>query len=132
MKLQRKIFQASMALSHFTSNNWYFINTNFLNLLKCIPEKDREAFDFSFQNVDPEHYLNEAILGGHQYLLHTDIATLPAAVRRYKKYVNLYVKCINYRFYSSRKTKKIQLEKSDMRNNTNNGVRYVDCGELCT
>lgn len=85
MKLQRKIYQASMALSHFTSNNWYFINDNFLNLLKYIPEKDREAFDFSFHDIEPAKYLNNAILGGHQYLLHTDMRTLPAAVKRYKK-----------------------------------------------
>lgn len=85
MKLQRKIFQAALALSHFTAKNWIFINNNFLELIKYIPPTDKKDFDFNFENIKPEEYFCNAILGGHQYLLKTDLSMLPAVAAQQKK-----------------------------------------------
>ncbi len=59
-----------------------FINANFVHLLDMIPKADKEAFDFDFEGIDPAVYLGHSVLGGHKYLLKTDITKLPAAARR--------------------------------------------------
>ncbi|XP_065217916.1 putative fatty acyl-CoA reductase CG5065 [Planococcus citri] len=87
LKIQRKIYRASMELSYFTAQEWLFINMNFMKILNSIPSQDKEAFDFAFDDIDPCEYLRDGIIGGHKYLLNTDITSLPAAVTRVKRMV---------------------------------------------
>lgn len=87
LKLQRKIYRASMELGYFTAQEWSFINMNFIKLLGTIPPQDKEAFDFNFLDLDPKEYLQSAIIGGHKYLLNTDITTLPSAAARLKRMI---------------------------------------------
>lgn len=93
-KIQRKIYQASTALSYFTSKSWWFENSNFLRLLDEIPDCDKSAFDFEFQHLDVNAYFMDAIVGGHKYLLRTDMSLLPGAAKRVKVlyYVDITIK----------------------------------------
>lgn len=81
MKVQRRIYNANMALYYFIINEWDFINTKFLILDQNLHPNDRD--DFACVKIGEEtnvtEYFRNAILGSRQYLLKEDNATLPQA-----------------------------------------------------
>ncbi|KAK7582253.1 hypothetical protein V9T40_013698 [Parthenolecanium corni] len=85
VRLQRKIYLAALALSYFTSKSWMFINDNFLGLLTIIPENEKDAFDVTYENIDPREFMETSILGGHKYLLKTDFSQIPIGARKLKR-----------------------------------------------
>ncbi|KAK9496653.1 hypothetical protein O3M35_013088 [Rhynocoris fuscipes] len=70
LKINTKIHVALLALSYFLLGSWKFHNKNFMSLLDDIPNKDKEAFDFNFLNIEPlDYFENCANKGGRKYLL---------------------------------------------------------------
>lgn len=94
MKLQRRIYLAALALSYFTAKQWFFVNQKFADLINVIPEQDRPDFDFTFEDVDPNEFFQNAILGGHKYLTLTDMSKIPAAAKRQERFVEIIISSI--------------------------------------
>lgn len=72
-KIQRKIYEANLALKYFVLNEWKFENENLLNLSKCLKLTDMRAFDFSdcFHH-DILLYMRACIVGIRKYLIFDD------------------------------------------------------------
>ncbi|KAG5684738.1 hypothetical protein PVAND_013952 [Polypedilum vanderplanki] len=69
-KLQRKIYEANLALDYFILNNWHFKNDNFMALCLHLKLQDLKAFDFhSFLTYDLVLYFRNASLGARKFLL---------------------------------------------------------------
>lgn len=97
MKLQRKIYQANLALQYFVLNNWHFKNQNFISLSSDLKLKDMKAFNFyDFLEFDLILYFRYAVLGGRRYLLKEKDKNLPRARRNYRrmKFLDYFVKAL--------------------------------------
>lgn len=97
MKLQRKIYQANLALHYFILNNWLFENQNFINLSHDLKLKDMKAFYINdFLEFDLILYFRYAVLGGRRYLLKEKDENLPKARTNYRrmKYLDIFVKTL--------------------------------------
>lgn len=70
-KLQRKIFEANMALQYFTMNHWAFLNNNFVTLCDKLKLEDLRDFDYrDCFNFDIIHYMTICLVGTKKYLLY--------------------------------------------------------------
>lgn len=100
-KLQRKIYEANLALHYFILNNWYFQNENFMALCNSLKREDLKAFNFhDFLEYDLVLYFRHAVLGGRRYLLGEKDERIPLAKRKYRvmKLIDRTVKSIFYGF----------------------------------
>jgi hypothetical protein len=72
-KIQRKIYEANLALKYFVLNEWNFENDNFLSLSKCLKLGDVQTFGFSdcFHH-DILLYIRACIVGIRKYLIFDD------------------------------------------------------------
>ena len=66
-----------MALGYFSTKNWIFSTNNFLNLRKDILKEDKELFDYDFENVKANEYMEMGIKMGMIYMLKEDEKLLP-------------------------------------------------------
>lgn len=70
-KLQRKIYEANLALQYFTMNSWNFFNDNFVGLCDNLKLEDLKEFDyrdcFCFDLI---HFMRICLIGTKKYLLH--------------------------------------------------------------
>lgn len=87
MKLQQKIYTATMALSYFTLQTWTFVNNNFLGLLKHIPDTEKDEFDFTFDHLDPPATFKHVLIGAQKYLFNTNPKKIIQAKKQLKKSV---------------------------------------------
>lgn len=72
-KIQRKIYEANMALTYFTMNEWIFENDNFLRLHDCIKLTDLRAFGFrDCFDHDAISFIRICMYGVKKYLLLDD------------------------------------------------------------
>lgn len=86
VKLQRKIYQANLALQYFVLNNWNFENKNFMNLSQELKVQDLKAFYFTdFLEFDLILYFRYATLGARRNLLNERDEDLPKARRHYRR-----------------------------------------------
>lgn len=76
-----------MALSYFTLQTWTFVNTNFLGLLKHIPDAERVDFDFSFDDVDVADIFKNSLIGTQKYLFNADPKKIIQTKKKLKKLV---------------------------------------------
>lgn len=73
-KIQRKIYEANLALKYFVMNEWIFKNDNFLTLCDKIKLTDLRDFDFSdCLNHDAILYMRIAMRGVRKYLIHDNL-----------------------------------------------------------
>ncbi|XP_022171253.1 putative fatty acyl-CoA reductase CG5065 isoform X1 [Myzus persicae] len=107
VKLQRKIYIATMALSTFTLQTWTFKNTNFLDLLTHIPDDEKDDFDFRFDDLNVEDAFITCLTGAQKYLFNTNPNKIKQAKKKLKKLVwidrlliTLFFVVIAYCFYS--------------------------------
>lgn len=101
VRLQRKIYQANLALHHFILNNWLFENQNFINLSNDLKLTDLKAFYFNeFLEFDLILYFRYAVLGARRYLLGEKDVGLPQARKKYQrmKFLDYFVKSLLYGF----------------------------------
>jgi hypothetical protein len=70
LRLQRRIFSASIALFHFTSNSWEFKNNKMLWLREQIlPSEKKEFGTYDFENTDLKQYFTVGTNAAALYLL---------------------------------------------------------------
>jgi fatty acyl-CoA reductase len=85
-KLQRKIYEANMALNHFIQNNWHFENDNFMALCTQLKMQDLKAFDYhDFLTFDLVLYFKNATLGARKYLLGEGEDNIPQAKKKLRR-----------------------------------------------
>ena len=73
-KIQRKIYEANLALKYFVMNEWVFKNDNFLTLSDHIRLTDLKDFDFrDCLHHDAILYMRIALRGVRKYLIHDDL-----------------------------------------------------------
>ncbi|XP_026816393.1 putative fatty acyl-CoA reductase CG5065 [Rhopalosiphum maidis] len=87
VRLQQKIYLATIALSTFTLQTWTFVNTNFLRLLTYIPDDEKEDFDFNFENINTEDIFKNCLIGTQKYLFNTNPKKIKQAKNKLKKLV---------------------------------------------
>jgi len=87
VRLQQKIYLATMALSTFTLQTWTFVNTNFLRLLTYIPDDEKDDFDFNFENINTEDIFKNCLIGTQKYLFNTNPKKIKQAKNKLKKLV---------------------------------------------
>lgn len=87
MKLQQKIYIATIALSYFTLQTWTFVNDNFLGLLEHIPDAEKEEFDFAFDQVDVATTFQNVLIGTQKYLFNTNPNKIMQAKKKLRKSV---------------------------------------------
>lgn len=89
MRLQRKIYLATMALSYFSLQTWTFDNTNFLSLLNRIPDSENQDFNFKIDDFDFHVVVKNLLIGSQKYLFRnsTDPRKIKQATIRLKMFV---------------------------------------------
>ncbi|XP_062537398.1 LOW QUALITY PROTEIN: putative fatty acyl-CoA reductase CG5065 [Armigeres subalbatus] len=85
-KLQRKIYNANLALAYFIHNNWDFRNSNFIRLASEIkPEDNKDFYYRDFIEFDITLYFRNCILGARRYLLHEKDENIPKALQHHRR-----------------------------------------------
>lgn len=100
VKLQRRIYNANLALQHFIRTHWVFENEGFLKLHSTIKPCDIKNFRYdNFVTVDVREYFIDCMLGARRYLLHEKDENLPKARLNYKR-MALIDRIVKLVFYS--------------------------------
>lgn len=69
-KIQRKIYEANIALQYFVMNDWEFKNDNFIGLCEILKADDLKAFSFEdCFTFDVIHFIKICIVGVQKFLL---------------------------------------------------------------
>lgn len=103
MKLQRKIYQANLALQYFILNNWHFENKNFINLNHDLKLNDVRTFGYlDFLEYDLILYFRYAVLGARRYLLKQKDENLEKAKKNYQRmrFLDIFVKTLVLSYFS--------------------------------
>lgn len=74
-----------MALGYFATKTWIFANDNFLNLRNDILDEDKEQFNYEFDDMTPEEFIEMGITKGRLYLLKEDESLLPQARKKLRR-----------------------------------------------
>ncbi|XP_055600063.1 fatty acyl-CoA reductase 1-like [Uranotaenia lowii] len=85
-KLLRAGFQASMALRHFTHNEWQIETENFKKLSNELHELDRKDFSLAHITTSLKKYFETSTIGSRRYLLKDPDHTIPAALKQLKRF----------------------------------------------
>lgn len=100
-KVQRKIYEANLALQYFVTNDWIFKNENFAALNDQMRLEDVKSFGYKecFE-YDVILFLRYAMLGVKRYLLGDKEENLPRNRVIYKrlKLLDRFVKLLPYAF----------------------------------
>lgn len=69
-KIQRKIYEANLALKYFVTNSWEFKNDNFISLSEILRAEDLKAFSFEdCFTFDVIHFIKICLSGVKKFLL---------------------------------------------------------------
>ncbi|XP_014270336.1 putative fatty acyl-CoA reductase CG5065 [Halyomorpha halys] len=99
LKVQISIYNAMMALGYFATKTWLFSNEKFLNLRNDILEEDKEQFNYEFDDMTPEEFIEMGITKGQVYLLKEDESLLPHSRKKLRRlywldrFIKLSFKC---------------------------------------
>lgn len=85
-KLQEKVNAAMESLTYFTTNEWTCDTNNVVSLLTTLSPADSEKFNFDLRNIPWDDYIFGYGVGIRQYIMKDELATVPAARNRVKKY----------------------------------------------
>ncbi|EAT43246.1 AAEL005296-PA [Aedes aegypti] len=85
LRLQRRIFDATISLMYFTENEWVFKTDNFRALQSELLEQDRETFDINYITNGLSTYFAVCILGARRYLFKEKDDTIPAAKKKMRR-----------------------------------------------
>lgn len=89
-----KVTKLTDVLAFFVLREWEFTNGNVKKLWNELSVKDKEEFPFDIKKVDWETYHINQLYGIRKYVLKEDLATLPAARRKYFRYTNQFGVCL--------------------------------------
>ncbi|KAJ3617955.1 hypothetical protein MTP99_005994 [Tenebrio molitor] len=85
MKIYKKITKFESVISHFSTNEWKFHNTNTQDLWNSLTKADRKMFPFSMKELSWDEYYKTHTLGLRQYVVKDDISTLPQAMVKWRR-----------------------------------------------
>jgi len=74
-----KVHRTIAALEYFTTNEWTFVNSNFVGLSSFLPPTETEKFPCDVRRIHWPTYMETYILGVRKFLLKEDPSTLPKA-----------------------------------------------------
>ncbi|XP_062711331.1 fatty acyl-CoA reductase wat-like [Aedes albopictus] len=94
LRLQRRIFDATISLKYFTDNEWVFKTANFRGLQLALLDQDRETFDINYITKGLVSYYADSIMGARRYLFKETDDTIPAARKKIMrfKWINRVIK----------------------------------------
>lgn len=85
-RIQRRLFEAQLALRYFMMRKFNFENDNFYSLNELIHPNDVDSFRFDkFLNCDAKSYLESCMLGARRYLLKEKDENIPKARRNFQR-----------------------------------------------
>ncbi|XP_053948997.1 putative fatty acyl-CoA reductase CG5065 [Anastrepha ludens] len=91
LKLQRRIYAATLALHLFVTTEWDFRYDNFYALNSFVPESEVDQFGFlQYTNVDYEQFFRMGIRGARVFLLNEPPECSQGALTRMKIYKALH------------------------------------------
>lgn len=84
--LQTKIHNGLELLQFFTTREWIFDSTNFLNLWysDLMNAKDRELFNMDFNTLTLQDYMKRCAYGARTYCMKESPSTIPKCKRQLK------------------------------------------------
>jgi alcohol-forming fatty acyl-CoA reductase len=85
-KLYQKIDKLTSVNAHFTVNTWSFSDKNVVKLINKMTAADQEIFKLDLAKLNWEAYMADYYMGIRQFILKDEIATVPEAKKRYKRY----------------------------------------------
>lgn len=88
-KLYQKIDKLTAAPAFFTTHTWNFTDKNVVNAFETMSPTDKEIFKFDLAKLSWESYMRDYYMGMRQYILKDEISTIPAAKKRYERYISL-------------------------------------------
>ncbi|XP_036318763.1 putative fatty acyl-CoA reductase CG5065 [Rhagoletis pomonella] len=87
LKLQRRIYAATLALHFFVNTEWDFKNDNFYALNSFVPDSEEHIFGFlQFRDLDYEQFFRSGIRGARVFLLNEPATCSQGALTRMKIY----------------------------------------------
>nr|XP_019555467.2 fatty acyl-CoA reductase wat-like [Aedes albopictus] len=86
LRLQRRIFDATISLKYFTDNEWVFKTANFRGLQLALLDQDRETFDINYITKGLVSYYADSIMGARRYLFKETDDTIPAARKKIMRF----------------------------------------------
>lgn len=98
-KIQRKIYEANLALQYFVLNDWHFKNDKFVALSSQLRLEDVKSFGYiDCFNYDIILFLRYALAGVKKYLLGDKEENVPRNIRVYKrmKFADRILKALPY------------------------------------
>ncbi|XP_011179937.1 putative fatty acyl-CoA reductase CG5065 [Zeugodacus cucurbitae] len=91
LKLQRRIYAATLALHYFVTTEWDFKNDNFYELNSFVPESEVDKFGFlQYRDLDYEQFFRKGIRGARVFLLNEPPTCSQGALTRMKIYKALH------------------------------------------
>lgn len=96
LKIYKKINKFSDVIAYFGTRSWDFKNRNVQSLWKSLDAKDKDLFFFDMSQLDWDKYFFVYTSGVRQYLLKDDPSTIPAALKRLRRfvYVTVFITCL--------------------------------------
>ncbi|KOB68580.1 Uncharacterized protein OBRU01_18191, partial [Operophtera brumata] len=82
VKIAKKVYNISIALSYFTLNHWLFVDENLEGLHKSLSETDKIIFNFDLTNIDWTEYIPIWVIGTRKYLLKDGLKGTEYAIRK--------------------------------------------------
>jgi fatty acyl-CoA reductase len=89
LKIYKKINRFINVISYFGTRDWKFTNKNVQGLWEKLNEDDRKLFDFDIEGLDWDKYFYTYVRGVRIYLMKDELATVPQAQAKYKRYITL-------------------------------------------
>lgn len=88
-KLYQKIDKLTAAPAFFTTHTWNFSDKNVQDAFDTMSTVDKEIFKFDLTKLDWETYIPIYYMGMRQFILKDEVSTIPAALKRYDRYISL-------------------------------------------
>lgn len=86
MNVYKTINKSLQTYQFFISNEWSWDNAVYSQVLKAIPNDEKETFDFDMRKIDWETYYRALTIGIKVYVLKDDLNELPKARRLMQRY----------------------------------------------
>ncbi|XP_037041771.1 fatty acyl-CoA reductase wat [Bradysia coprophila] len=82
MRIYKKIHKFCEVIGYFTTQRWYFANTNVQKLWSSLDPEDQKMFFFNMADIEWSEVIGLSIYGIRTYLLKEDPSTIPLALKR--------------------------------------------------
>ncbi|XP_055714402.1 fatty acyl-CoA reductase wat-like [Phlebotomus papatasi] len=94
VEIYKKIKKYSDVIFFFTHMKFTFSSSNMEALWRRLEPKDRVLFNFDMNNLNWDGYIRSSVIGIRQYLMKDPLSTVPAAIKRQKRFKILHYSLI--------------------------------------